>query len=96
MPIDQYSDVILTLGQHSEIIQLSHTTLKHYSVILGIPWLRSHNPLINWEAGILTFQSSKKRETNANEKAVLEPATPIPENIVPADDVLAAASQSGE
>ena len=59
--------------------------MQHYSVVLGIPRLRSHNLSIDWEAGGLTFQPSKKRG-----------ATPIPVNIVPAVDVLAAASRFGE
>ena len=34
------------------------TKLSHYSVILGIPWLRSHDPHIHWKANTLTFNSS--------------------------------------
>ena len=34
------------------------TKLSHYSVILGIPWLRSHDSHIHWKANTLTFNSS--------------------------------------
>ena len=34
------------------------TKLGHYPVILGIPWLRSHDPHIHWKANTLTFNSS--------------------------------------
>ena len=32
--------------------------LSHYSVILGIPWLQSHDPHIHWKVNTLIFNSS--------------------------------------
>ena len=34
------------------------TKLSHYSVILRIPWLQSHNSHIHWKVNTLTFNSS--------------------------------------
>ena len=34
------------------------TKLSHYLIILGIPWLRSHDSHIHWKANTLIFNSS--------------------------------------
>ena len=35
------------------------TKLGHYPLILGIPWLRHHNPRIDWEKDTMDFISSR-------------------------------------
>ncbi|KAG1925560.1 retrotransposable element [Pimephales promelas] len=36
---------------HTEIIRFYIITSPHNPVILGLPWLRQHNPLISWKEG---------------------------------------------
>lgn len=49
--------VPVVLGGHSKMLQMFVTKLGRYPIILGIPWLRSHNPLINWGENLVTFSS---------------------------------------
>lgn len=37
-----------TIGGHAEEIQLDLVTMGLHNVILGMPWLRTHNPQIDW------------------------------------------------
>lgn len=46
-----------TIGSHTEILDMFVTKLGRYPIILGIPWLRSHNPSMDWEENYVTFQS---------------------------------------
>ena len=47
----------LHIGKHSETLSLDALPLA-YPVILGIPWLRKHNPQINWPKNTLCFSSN--------------------------------------
>jgi len=48
----------LDLGHHSESIELFITTLSpKHPIVLGTPWLRMHNPVIDWFQNTLTFGS---------------------------------------
>ena len=51
------SPVQLNIGQHTETIQLNTTTLGHFPVILGMPWLKLHDPVISWSQHRVTFSS---------------------------------------
>ena len=47
----------LTTGRHQEIISLDVTSCPNYPIVLGLPWLRAHDPYILWSAGLVTFSS---------------------------------------
>ena len=49
--------VTLVVNKHTEDLCAFVTKLGHYPVVLGIPWLRQHNPTINWRDGTLDFES---------------------------------------
>ena len=36
------------------------TTIGDQDLILGLPWLEKHNPIINWKEKTLEFRSSSK------------------------------------
>ena len=36
------------------------TTIGDQDLILGLPWLEKHNPIINWKEKTLEFQSSSE------------------------------------
>ena len=45
----------LQIGQHIEEISLDITNIGQHDIILGRPWLKKHNPLIDWETEDLDF-----------------------------------------
>ena len=47
----------LDIKGHSESILLFVTSLAYFDIVLGLPWLRYHNPEIQWSKGILQFKS---------------------------------------
>lgn len=47
----------LEINGHYETLALDITTLGDYPVIIGLPWLARHNPLINWTQQTLVFNS---------------------------------------
>ena len=46
----------MLIQQHHEIITVDVFGLAAHNVILNIPWLKTHNPTMDWKTGILTFQ----------------------------------------
>ena len=58
----------LNIENHQEVITLDITRLKKYPIILGIPWLIKHNPLIIWKEYELHLNSDqyKKMCNNLN------------------------------
>jgi hypothetical protein len=59
------------------------TGLGNQKIILGLPWLREHNPEINWKEGTLQWRRTTMEEvldkeehlnrpTNASDKVLLE------------------------
>ena len=44
----QTADLQLSTNSHHENISFDITKLGHYPVILGLPWLKKHNPAIDW------------------------------------------------
>ena len=45
------------MGNHSETLTFDVTPLGGHNIILGLPWLQQHNPLIHWSTGKVTFTS---------------------------------------
>lgn len=57
-PVLHEAPVRLTIAaHHHEDILLKVTKLGQYSIILGIDWLATHNPAINWKAHVVSFHS---------------------------------------
>jgi hypothetical protein len=51
--------VDLTINNHYEIIRLHCITIDNLPIIVGLPWLRKHNPNIDWKEGCVTFDSAQ-------------------------------------
>src|SRR5690606_15916512 len=47
------------VNDHFEHLPMFVTSLGHYPIVLGIPWLRRHGPSINFEANTVTFKSPR-------------------------------------
>lgn len=56
--IEHYIPVRLLLGQHAEFISFHMVDIYGHDFILGIPWLRKHNPVISWTHDQITFNST--------------------------------------
>ena len=42
--------------QHQEELQFEIVRIASHEIILGIPWLKTYNPVINWEKRVLRFK----------------------------------------
>ena len=56
-PVTMECDISLKINDHVEDITLDVTKLGHYPVILGIPWLKTHDPQVVWSKNHLLFTS---------------------------------------
>jgi hypothetical protein len=58
-PVTHDTTVELTTNNHRETIKLYCITISNSPIILGLPWLKKHNPKINGREGKLMFDSNK-------------------------------------
>jgi hypothetical protein len=49
----------LCIGKHMEKIVLNIISTPHHPIILGLPWLEAHNPIIDWRSRTLTFSAQR-------------------------------------
>ncbi len=61
--ITKYAEIRLTIGDHSERIDLAVTELSNKQIFLGHDWLSQHNPIINWKTGGLMFARCQCHKT---------------------------------
>ncbi len=47
----------LCIGEHAKKIVFNIISTLHHPVILGLPWLEMHNPIIDWRSRTLTFST---------------------------------------
>lgn len=59
--ITHLSKTTLIINGHSETMLLFVTSLAYFDIVLGLPWLESHNPEINWKEGNICFNSPSCR-----------------------------------
>ena len=58
-PITQITEVPMEIGGHRELATLQVANLQNHEIILGMPWLKGHNPKIDWEGQNITFDSER-------------------------------------
>jgi Retroviral aspartyl protease len=56
--ITSYVDSSIRIGELHEKTELAVIPLAGYDVILGIPWLKRHNPVINWDTRKVVVNSN--------------------------------------
>jgi hypothetical protein len=49
----------LRIDKHAKKIVLNIISTPHHLVILGLPWLETHNPIIDWRSRTLTFSAQR-------------------------------------
>jgi hypothetical protein len=45
----------ITISEHAENTKLDITQLGNHEIILGMPWIKKHNPIIDWVKGTISF-----------------------------------------
>ena len=72
------------------------TTIGDQDLILGLPWLEKHNPIINWKEKTLEFQSSSEDKAKAfiqslaweqEETALIKDKEPSDQLYAPFEDI---------
>jgi hypothetical protein len=73
----------LYIGKHTEKIVLNIISTPHHPIILGLPWLEAHNPIIDWRSRTLTFSAQwcTSQEPHAQKNTLSSPAkNPVVKN----------------
>ncbi|KAH9535283.1 hypothetical protein CY35_17G044700 [Sphagnum magellanicum] len=65
----------LRIDKHMEKIVLNIISTLHHPVILGLPWLEAHNPIIDWQSKTITFntQQCTSQEPQAQKNTLSKP-----------------------
>jgi len=65
----------LRIGKHTEKIVLNIISTPHHPIILGLPWLEAHNPIIDWRSKTLTFSAQRctSQEPQAQKNTLSSP-----------------------
>ena len=58
-----YTDLDLKIGDQTFHKRFYITRLRSQKVILGFPWLKTHNPEIDWKKGMVTWRNLKWSKT---------------------------------
>ena len=53
--ITHEADLRMTVGDHTECVRAAVASIGHDDLIIGVDWLRYHNPSIDWTRGRLEF-----------------------------------------
>lgn len=88
--IQSFTQCTFNLGPHTEVLSFYVAPIPIYSVVLGLPWLSLHNPIIDWADRILTFQPHicfsqgciKARRPLVIQARAKDPSPPTPPKVV--------------
>ena len=58
-PVTDMTKVPMDISSHRELATFQVANLQNQEVILGMPWLREHNPTIDWNNKRITFNSER-------------------------------------
>ena len=58
-----YIDLDIKIGDQTFQERFYITGLGNQKVILGLPWLRKHNPEIDWKKGMVNWRNSEQSKT---------------------------------
>jgi len=57
--VTHMTKVPMDISSHRELATFQVVNLQNHEVILGMPWLRQHNPTIDWNDKRITFNSER-------------------------------------
>ena len=69
--VTRYTTIRYRIGPIQEDVALYRWPLDGPDIILGLPWLRRHNPDINWRSGAIEFT---RCPPECGQKSVFEPS----------------------
>ena len=84
-PVTHIARVPMDISNHRELATFQVANLQHHEVILGMPWLRGHNPTIDWNERKITFNSERCTTECLNSSPVayaIPEAEALEENLV--------------
>jgi len=58
-PVTHMTKVPMDISSHGELATFQVANLQNHKVILRMPWLREHNPTIDWNDKRITFNSER-------------------------------------
>jgi len=58
-PVTHMTKVPLDISSHRELATFQVANLQNHELLLGMPWLREHNPTIDWNDKRITFNSER-------------------------------------
>src|ERR1700712_4863064 len=58
-PVTHMTRVPMDISSHRELAIFQVANLQNHEVILGMPWLRKHNPTIDWNNKRIRFNSER-------------------------------------
>jgi len=61
-PVTHDAQIDLTTNHHEEDIRLHCITIGNTPIILGLPWLKLHDPVIGWKNHTVKFHSNHYAE----------------------------------
>ena len=77
--ITHYVDFVLEIGDHKHHQIMAITDIDDQDVIIGIDWLRKHNPNIDWKNGTVTLSRCPPTCKMHQPEVITEtPTTPMP------------------
>ena len=59
--ITHFTHIWIKIGKDLYLIQLLVTNIGKHNIILGLPWLREYNPVIDWKRGTMTMPERTRR-----------------------------------
>ena len=80
-PVTQSTTALLNISGHVEKTVFFLTHLDQYQIVLGLPWLRRHNPVVDWRARTMTFLPEFCKEcrvTRRHTTPLIHPEPPLP------------------
>jgi len=84
-PVTHIATVPIDIGAHREITTFQVAKLQNHEAILGMPWLKNHNPRIDCGQGKIPFDSEKCPTMCLNESPTvytIPEAEALDENLV--------------
>jgi len=74
-PITHQTKIRIHAANHTEEITFEETTLGGFPIILGLPWLKKHNPEIGWKTHEIRFNSEYCQNNCMNVGTTVEDIT---------------------
>jgi len=84
-PVTPIGTVPMDIRAHKEITTFQVAKLQNHEAILEMPWLKDHNPRIDWGQGKITFDSEKCTTMCLNESPTvytIPEAEALEENLI--------------